>query len=92
MNTPKQRLMLAGLVALTLVATACGSSASKASSTTAAPSDTSAAPTTAGDTTTTAAPVKLSATLNGSGSTFQKTFDEEAIAAFTKDQSGVTIN
>jgi phosphate transport system substrate-binding protein len=77
---------------LTLVAAACGSSSSSNASTTSAASDTSAAPTTAGDTTTTAAPVKLSATLNGSGSTFQKTFDEEAIAAFTKDQSGVTIN
>jgi phosphate transport system substrate-binding protein len=92
-NTPKQRLIIAGLVSLTLVAAACGSSSSKASPTTAAPSDTNAASTTAAaDTSTTAAPVKLSATLNGSGSTFQKTFDEEAIAAFTKDQSGVTIN
>ena len=32
------------------------------------------------------------ATLNGSGSTFQQAFDEEAISAFTDKNSGVTIN
>lgn len=34
----------------------------------------------------------LKATLNGSGSSFQQTFDEAAIAAFTEQASGVTIN
>jgi phosphate transport system substrate-binding protein len=92
-NTPKQRLVLAGLVSLTLVAAACGSSSSKAAPTTAASTASTEAPTTAAaETTTTAAAVKLSATLNASGATFPKTFYEEAIAAFTKDQSGVTIN
>src|SRR5581483_6388234 len=38
-------------------------------------------------------PAKLkSATLNGSGSTLQQAFDEEAIAAFTKKNSNVTVN
>jgi phosphate transport system substrate-binding protein len=35
---------------------------------------------------------KLSGTLNGSGSTFQQAFDQQAIAEFTKSNSGVTIN
>ena len=35
---------------------------------------------------------KLSATLNASGSTFQKNLEENAIAAFTQANSGVTIN
>jgi ABC-type phosphate transport system substrate-binding protein len=33
-----------------------------------------------------------SATLNGSGSTFQKTFDQVAIQAFQQKSSGVTVN
>jgi len=33
-----------------------------------------------------------SATLNGSGSTFQKTFDQTVIAAFTKANPGITVN
>jgi phosphate transport system substrate-binding protein len=33
-----------------------------------------------------------SATLNGSGSTFQKTFDQDQISAFTQAHSNVTIN
>jgi ABC-type phosphate transport system substrate-binding protein len=33
-----------------------------------------------------------SATLNGSGSTFQKAFDQVVIEAFTKQNSGVTVN
>ena len=35
---------------------------------------------------------KLSATLNGSGSTFQLAYDQAAIQAFTAKNSGVTIN
>jgi phosphate transport system substrate-binding protein len=35
---------------------------------------------------------KLSATLNGSGSTFQLAYDQAAIQAFTTKNSGVTIN
>jgi phosphate transport system substrate-binding protein len=34
----------------------------------------------------------LSATLNGSGSSFQQTYDEAAIATFTESANGVTIN
>lgn len=93
MNTLKRRAFLAGVASLALLATACGSDNK---------SETSEAPTTAAQSTTpgsettmaaeTTAPMELNAELNGSGSTFQKTFDEEAIAAFTKDNPGVTIN
>ena len=34
----------------------------------------------------------LSGTLNGSGSTFQKTFDEAAIGSFADEASGLTVN
>ncbi len=91
MNTPKRRLVLAGLVSLTLVAAACGSSSSSSSSTPAPTTSVASGDTSASPTPTTSA-TKLGATLNGSGSTFQRTFDEEAIAAFTEINSGVTIN
>ncbi len=93
MNNSKRRLVLAGLVSMTLVAAACGSDSS--SSTTDAPTTTAGSDTTAmvPDTTVpTTDAMKLEAELNGSGSTFQKTFNEEAIAAFTADNPGVTIN
>jgi phosphate transport system substrate-binding protein len=35
---------------------------------------------------------KVSGTLNGSGSTFQKTFDQVAIQAFQNANSGITVN
>ena len=90
MNTTKRRLVLAGLVSLALVAAACGSDSTSRTSTTAAapaarsgrrPPPASPPP-----------PANLSATLNASGATFPKTFYEEAIAAFTEANTGVTIN
>jgi phosphate transport system substrate-binding protein len=63
-------------VALALVAAACGSSGSSSQPKT---------------TTTTAVPLPA-ATLNGSGSTFQLAYDQNAIAKFTQAHSGVTIN
>jgi phosphate transport system substrate-binding protein len=92
-NTTKRRLAGAGILSLALLASACGSDSSS--------SDTTAAPTTGGSTDTTTGaettagsttPSDLSATLNGSGATFPKTFYEEAIAEFTAANSGVTIN
>jgi phosphate transport system substrate-binding protein len=63
-------------VAVALVAAACGSSGSSSQPKT---------------TTTTAVPLPA-ATLNGSGSTFQLAYDQNAIAKFTQAHSGVTIN
>ena len=68
-----------------IIATGCGSSKASSSPTT-----------TSGSTATTAATTPAASvpagTLNGSGSTFQLNFDQDAIAAFDKANSGVTIN
>jgi phosphate transport system substrate-binding protein len=69
----------APLLALATLAGACSSSKATTSTTAAA-----------GPTTTSGPP--LSATLNGSGSTFQAAYDGSAIDAFTKINKGVTIN
>lgn len=82
MSVPKVRL-LGPVLALGLVAAACGSS-SKSTSAPTAPGATNAPSTT----TVTLA----SATLNGSGSTFQKAFDQDQIQAFQAKHSGITIN
>ncbi|MEI7546713.1 MAG: phosphate ABC transporter substrate-binding protein PstS [Actinomycetota bacterium] len=89
MNTKNRRLVLAGIVSLSLFAVACSDDKKTDSTTTTPGTD---APTSTGATTTTQAAVKLAAQLNASGATFPKTFYEEAIAAFTKANSGVTIN
>ena len=65
-----------GLVALVLLLAACGSS-SKSDSVAAPPA---------------AARRRRSATLNGSGSTFQKTFDEAAIQGFQSANPSITVN
>jgi len=71
--------LLAVLVAVGLVAGACGSSSSdSSSSTTKAASKYDYK--------------SLSGTLNGSGATFPKNFYEDAIASFKADASGVTVN
>lgn len=77
--TPSSSLRLAalGLAASTLVA-ACSNSGSAASS--------------RADGGQPSASAKVNGTLNGSGSTFQKAFQDEAIAGFTKQQAGATIN
>ena len=71
--------LLAVLVAVGLVAGACGSSSSDSSS----------------STTNAASKYdykSLSGTLNGSGATFPKNFYEDAIASFKSDASAVTVN
>jgi phosphate transport system substrate-binding protein len=92
-STP--RIALVGVVSLALLASACGSD-SKSTSTTTGGSTTTVAggstTTVAGSTTTPGSTVKLEATLNASGATFPQKFYEEAIASFTKVNSGVTIN
>ena len=68
---------VATLAALGVLVGACGKSGSSSTSTT-APGTTA---------------VKLAAaTLNGSGSSFQKAFDDEAITEFVAEHSGVTVN
>jgi phosphate transport system substrate-binding protein len=66
------------LMAVT-VAAACSSSSTKTTSTTGANAPTTGVP-------------LASATLNGSGSTFQQNYDTAAIDAFTKANKSVTIN
>ncbi|HKA04583.1 MAG TPA: phosphate ABC transporter substrate-binding protein PstS [Acidimicrobiales bacterium] len=97
MNITKRRgAAIVGVLALALIAAACGSDNSSGSSsatttaTTSGGAATSAggAATTSGGATTT---VKVSGTLQGSGSTFQTAFQQEAISEFTKKNSGATI-
>jgi phosphate transport system substrate-binding protein len=70
------------LALIALVAVACGSS-SKSSNTTGG---------TTGGTSSGYDYSSLSGTLNGSGSTFQQTFDDAAIQAFSDKASNVTVN
>lgn len=96
MNNTKRRFVLAGIVSLSLLASACGDDDS--STTTDAPTTVAGGDTTvAGDSTTVApdtteAMADLSAELNASGATFPQTFYEEVIAVFTESNDGVTIN
>mgnify|MGYP001157629664 CR=1 FL=1 len=104
MNNNRRRFVLAGIASFSLLAAACGdddsSSSTDAPATTAAAADTTVAgdttvapdTTSAGATDSTEAPADLSAELNASGATFPQTFYEEAIAAFTEANDGVTIN
>jgi phosphate transport system substrate-binding protein len=73
-----RRVTTAGvaILATALVAAACSSSSSTTTSSGGSSSSSS----------------NLSGTLNGSGSTFQLTFQEAAIAAFKSVQSGMTVN
>ena len=83
--TPRRSKLLAGLGLLAAVSTAaagCSSSKPAASTST----------TTTGSGTTVPSVSVPSGTLNGSGSTFQLNFDQDAIAAFDQAHSGVTIN
>ena len=75
---------IAALLALAILAVACGSSDDN---TTAGSTDTTLA-----GTVTTVKEAPISATLNGSGSTFMKGFIDVSIAGYKKVQSGVTIN
>jgi phosphate transport system substrate-binding protein len=101
--TKRRGAAIAGVLALALVGAACGSdnSGSSSSATTTATSSGAAATTagggtatTAGATTTAAAAtttIKASGTIQGSGSTLQKPYEDEAIAEFTKSNSSATI-
>jgi phosphate transport system substrate-binding protein len=81
----RQRVATAGVagVAMALTLAACSSS-----STTSSTSSSSSSPA-AGSSSSSAA---LSGTLNGSGSTFQLTYQQAAIQAFKSIQSGMTVN
>jgi phosphate transport system substrate-binding protein len=72
--------MVACLAALALFVSACGGDDDDSTS------STSAGSSSGGDLS------SLKGELNGSGSSFQQTFDEAAIAGFTEKASGVTIN
>lgn len=75
--SPRVRWTLALLMVFGLVAAACGSDSKKSDS---------------GNTTDTTKSKQLaSATLNGSGSTFQQAYDETIIEAFKAEQPAVTI-
>jgi phosphate transport system substrate-binding protein len=84
----RQQVAAAGVsvVALALVLGACSSSGSSSSA--ASGGSGSSAP--AGGSSSSSA--ALSGTLNASGSTFQLTFQQEAISAFKSVQSGMTVN
>ncbi len=92
-NHPRRSRLLAsaGLIAVaTLLAAACGSSSKSSSSTTTA--GTSASGSTATTASGAAGGSVPSGTINGSGSTFQANFTEDAAQAFEQMHSGVTIN
>ena len=81
---PLGRRQQVATVGVAAVATALALAACSSSSTSSAPSSTSSA--------TTSSSAALSGTLNGSGSTFQTTYQEAAISAFKAVQSGMTVN
>ncbi len=79
----KHVVAVGGAVAVTLLAAACSSSSSSSSS-----ASTANTPSAAGSSSAPAA----SGTLNGSGSSFQNTFQQAAISAFKSVDSGITVN
>jgi phosphate transport system substrate-binding protein len=92
--TKRRGAAMAGVLALALVGAACGSDNSGSSSsatTTATSAAAGGASTTAASGGGAATTVKVSGTLQGSGSTLQKPYQDEAIASFTKSNSGATI-
>ena len=82
----RQRVATVGIaaVATALALAACSSSSSSSTATSSSSSATSSASSSSG--------AALSGTLNGSGSTFQPTFQEAAIPAFKSVQPGMTVN
>jgi len=83
----RQRFTTVGVAA---VATALSLAACSSSGTSSAPSGGSTSSAPAGGSTSSGA--ALSGTLNGSGSTFQLTFQQTAISSFKSVQSGMTVN
>ena len=80
----RQRVTMVGVavVAMALSLAACSSSSSPTTTSTSTSSATG----------TSSASAQLSGTLNGSGSTFQLTFQQAAISAFKSVQPGMTVN
>jgi phosphate transport system substrate-binding protein len=77
-----QKTATAGVaLAAVAVLAACSSSGSGSGSSSSSPKASSSS-----------AAAKLSGTLNGSGSTFQTTYQQAAIQAFKAEQSGLTVN
>jgi phosphate transport system substrate-binding protein len=75
----KQLMTVGGVVAVAVALAACSSSSSSSSSAPAGGSSSSSS-------------AALSGTLNGSGSSFQLTFQQAAISSFKSVQSGMTVN
>ncbi|MEO8267584.1 MAG: phosphate ABC transporter substrate-binding protein PstS [Ilumatobacteraceae bacterium] len=90
MNPVKRRLVLAGIISLSLVAAACGSD-SRADTSAPAASDAAGAPaiTTAAEPTVNFS--KLSGSLVGSGATFPKSFYDDAIATLSDVAPDLTV-
>jgi phosphate transport system substrate-binding protein len=76
----KQVVTVGGVIAVAVALAACSSSSSSSSS----------APAAGGSSSSSGA--ALSGTLNGSGSSFQTTFQQEAISSFKSVQPGMTVN
>jgi phosphate transport system substrate-binding protein len=75
------------VVAMALSLAACSSSSSSSPSSTS-----SSTPASSSSSSSSSSSAALSGTLNGSGSSFQNTYQEAAIAAFRSVQSGITVN
>jgi phosphate transport system substrate-binding protein len=78
----RRQVTTAGLAVCAVALAACSSSSSSSSSSTSTTSPSSG----------TSSSAALNGTLNGSGSTFQTTFQEAAISAFKSVQPGMTVN
>ncbi len=78
----RRQVTTAGLAVCAIALAACSSSSSSSTSSTSTSSASAPASSSA----------PLSGTLNGSGSTFQLTFQQEAISSFKSVQSGMTVN
>ncbi len=76
----RQPVMRAGLVVVAAALAACSSSSSSSSSSTSTSSSSSSSST------------NLSGTLNGSGSSFQTVFQQQAISSFRSVDPGITVN
>src|SRR5208282_6081671 len=79
----RRQVTTAGLAVCAVALAACSSSSSSSSSSTSTTSPSSG---------TSSSSAALNGTLNGSGSTFQTTFQEAAISAFKSVQPGMTVN
>jgi phosphate transport system substrate-binding protein len=89
----RRRVATAGFVgvAMALTLAACSSSSST-SSTTSSSSPAAGSSSSSAASSAASSSAALSGTLNGSGSTFQLTFQQAAISAFKSVQSGMTVN